>query len=37
MGLCMSSGDLLEYVDSIVHEDTQLHEGGLDLTVATIS
>jgi len=28
--------ELLERVDGIVHEDTQLHEAGLDLTVAEV-
>ena len=28
--------ELTECVDGIVHEDTQLHDGGLDLTVAAI-
>jgi|AntDeeMetagen285_2_1112576.scaffolds.fasta_scaffold06673_1 hypothetical protein len=32
----MSGGDLTEYVEGIVHEDTQVGDHGLDLTVAEI-
>ncbi|WP_336035541.1 dCTP deaminase [Halobacterium yunchengense] len=33
----MSGRDLLDRVDGIVHEDTQVHEYGVDLTVADVS
>jgi hypothetical protein len=32
----MPGSDLLDRVDGIVHEDTQVHEYGLDLTVADV-
>ncbi|MFB6110442.1 MAG: dCTP deaminase [Halodesulfurarchaeum sp.] len=33
----MSTGhDLLDRVDGLLHEDTQIHEGGIDLSVAEI-
>ncbi|MFB6270103.1 MAG: dCTP deaminase [Halobacterium sp.] len=32
----MPGVDLLDRVDGIVHEDTQVHEYGLDLTVAAV-
>ncbi|MFB6071942.1 MAG: dCTP deaminase [Halobacterium sp.] len=32
----MTGGDLVDRVDGIVHEETQVHEYGVDLTVAEI-
>ncbi|WP_232686889.1 dCTP deaminase [Halobacterium zhouii] len=32
----MTASDLTERVEGIVHEDTQVHERGLDLTVADV-
>ena len=33
----MTGRDLVDRVDGIVHEDTQVHEYGLDLTIADVS